>query len=339
MQIETITTEAAWAEIAEPWNNLLEQSITKVPFLRYEYLRAWWQYRGGGEWPDAQLFIIVGREEGEIKGIAPCFLVSKEPGHQALMLLGSIEISDFLDLIAAPEDLDDFLDAMFGYLASPQAPDWRCLDWYNLLKESASLPALEAVAEKHGFSYRQDVYLPSPIIELPSDFDQYVAGLDKKYRHEFRRKMRNAAGFFLPVEWYVVEDGDLLEQEFNQFGSLMRQEREKDVFLTDEMVKQMAVIAKAFFEMGILRLSFLKVGNEYAAGYFNLDYDDKIWVYNSGMNKKFSELSPGIVLTGFLMMDAIEQDKTAFDMMRGAEDYKYHLGGTDRHVMRVTVDR
>ena len=36
------------------WNDLLSGSITDVPFLRYEYLSAWWNTRGGGEWPSAE---------------------------------------------------------------------------------------------------------------------------------------------------------------------------------------------------------------------------------------------------------------------------------------------
>jgi len=37
--------------LADEWNTLLSESITHIPFLRYEYLSAWWETRGGGEWP------------------------------------------------------------------------------------------------------------------------------------------------------------------------------------------------------------------------------------------------------------------------------------------------
>ena len=40
------------------WNALLSESITDVPFLRYEYLSAWWSTRGGGEWPGAELALV-----------------------------------------------------------------------------------------------------------------------------------------------------------------------------------------------------------------------------------------------------------------------------------------
>jgi CelD/BcsL family acetyltransferase involved in cellulose biosynthesis len=101
----------------------------------------------------------------------------------------------------------------------------------------------------------------------------------------------------------------------------------------------MKAIAHVWFQAGMLQLAFLKVGNDYAAAYFNIDYNNRIWVYNSGMAGKFGQLSPGIVLAGYLLMDAIEKGREEFDMMRGDEDYKYHLGGQDRCVMRVVMER
>jgi hypothetical protein len=46
------------------WNALIERSITNVPFIRHEYLRTWWQTRGGGEWPQAELALVTAQREG-----------------------------------------------------------------------------------------------------------------------------------------------------------------------------------------------------------------------------------------------------------------------------------
>ncbi len=340
MQIETIQTEEAWAALAVEWNELLTNSATNVPFLRHEYLTGWWAHRGGGEWPQAELYIVVGRDaDGALLGVAPLFFSPNRDGVPALLLLGSIEISDFLDVIVAPENLTAFVAALLAHLTGPDAPAWQRLDFYNLLEESPTLPVLQAAAAELGLTYEQVRDQPAPMITLPGDIDDYLASLDKKYRHEIRRKMRNAASFFLPVTWYVVEDGDTLEDEIEGFFAMMREEEEKAAFLTEEMVAQMKTVARSMFDSGLLHLTFLKVGHDKAACYFNFQYDNKIWVYNSGLARKFDKLSPGIVLTGFLLMDAIENGIEVFDLMRGDEEYKYHLGGQDRFVMRVTIDR
>ena len=255
------------------------------------------------------------------------------------MLIGSIEISDFLDILVREAGLEPFLDALLAHLTGPDAPQWEVLEWANLLETTPTLPALQTAVAKYGLTFHQERIQPAPLITLPSDFDAYLESLDNRYRRELIRKMRNALGYFIPVEWYDVEDENSLESEVDDFIAMMREEEDKDFFLTDEMVAQIHAIAQATFEAGYLKLTFLKVGREKAAGYFNFDYDDRIWVYNSCIVRKFDRLSPGIVLMGFIIQDAIEKDRLEFDLMRGDEEYKYHLGGQNRYVVRATVRR
>ena len=99
------------------WNNLLSESISNVPFLRHEYLSAWWSTRGGGEWPLAELALVSACENDRLVGLAPLFL-TEHKGKQVLMLLGSIEISDYLDLIVRADDLPRFLSGLLDFLAS-----------------------------------------------------------------------------------------------------------------------------------------------------------------------------------------------------------------------------
>ena len=54
-------------EFKGAWNQLLEENIYQVPFLAFEYLQAWWETRGGGEWPqDSEPVIITATEERPI---------------------------------------------------------------------------------------------------------------------------------------------------------------------------------------------------------------------------------------------------------------------------------
>ncbi len=119
---------------------LLAESITHVPFLRYEYLSAWWTTRGGGEWPESELAVVTARQAGRLAGIAPLFFSRNRDGDPALLLLGSIEISDYLDIIARPADLPDFLAGLLDFIAQPGPLDWHLLDWHNLPEDLAHAP-------------------------------------------------------------------------------------------------------------------------------------------------------------------------------------------------------
>ncbi len=321
------------------WNALLSESMTDVPFLRYEYLAAWWQTLGGGEWKNASLSLVTAHEADRLIGIAPLFRTTNHDGLPALMLLGSIEISDYLDVIVRKEDLSRFLGGVLDELASQPPDAWSMLDWYNLPDTSPTLAALKEESVKRGWTCTEEIYKPTPSIPLPGDWETYLAGIDKKQRHEIRRKMRRAEESDQQVRWYIVDDESQLDSEVDAFLALMANDPEKAAFLTEPMRAQMRATAHNAFREGYLQLAFLDVFGQKAAGYFNLDYGNKIWVYNSGLDRKFMELSPGWVLLGYLLQWANEHKRLEFDFMRGDEDYKYKFGGQNRHVMRVKVTR
>lgn len=341
MHLEIINNLAGFTALENDWNDLLSCcSASHVPFLRHEYLKTWWKTLGGGEWSNGELFIVTGRRADKtLAGIAPLFLTKTAQGASSLMLLGSVEISDYLDLIVSETDLPEFIEALLDLLASEFSPAWQILDLYNLPELSPTLPALKLAAEKHGWNYSQEVLQPCPVITLPGDWEAYLASIDKKQRHEIRRKMRRAEESELPVRWYIVEDASKLEQETDDFLELMAQDTEKAGFLTLKMRAQMQDAVQAAFKAGWLQLAFLEVDGKKAAGYLNFDYAGHIWVYNSGLRFDYRELSPGWVLLGHLLKWANDNQRNSFDFMRGDEEYKYRFGAVNRFVMRASVQR
>jgi len=337
--------------LASEWNALLDESVTHVPFLRHEYLRTWWETRGGGEWPDSELAVVVAHQDGRLAGVAPLFAAKNREGDPALLLLGSIEISDYLDLIVRPTDLSAFISGLLDFLGHsgpaglsvpvPEAESkpWQILDWQNLPEGSPTLPVLKAEAEKRGWTFVQEQTYHTPSIPLTGDFETYLSGIDKKQRHEIRRKMRRVEESASDVRWYSVSDGATLDAEVDAFLVMMADEPEKAKFLTEAMRRQMQLACRAAFENGWLQLAFLEVDGQKAAGYLNFDYLNRIWVYNSGIDRRFLELSPGWVLLGHLLQWANENKRAEFDFMRGDEEYKYRFGAVDNFVVRAKVTR
>lgn len=340
MQYTAIRTSSEFEALSVEWNALLQHSASHVPFLRHEYLFTWWNTLGGGEWPAGELFIVTARNAaGTLEGIAPLFFAPNREGQPALMFLGSIEISDYLDVICPPDRLAEFLKGLLDFITGPQAPAWQMLDLYNLPESSPTLPALEQAIHPEQMDCRRELLQHCPAIPLPGDFETYLDGLDKKQRHEIRRKMRRAESNEPPVEWHAVADEQALEAGMEEFFRLMSTDPEKEAFLTTAMRKQMTLSAKAAFQNGWLQLVFATVGPQKAAAYLNFDFENRIYVYNSGFDPHFRDLSLGWVLLGSLIRWAIENGREQFDFMRGDEEYKYRFGGQDHRVVRLVIRR
>jgi len=327
-------------EIATAWNHLVAESASHVPFLRYEYISTWWESLGGGEWETGELYVVTAKSDDEkLMGIAPLFLTQNLERKNALMFLGSIQISDFLDLIVRPEDLNQFTDILLEHLTGPEAPTWEVLDLYNILDDSATPAALETSAARLGLTYKRETIQVSPVVALPDDWDEYLLNIKKKQRHEIRRKIRRAESAPVDVRWYIVEDEATLDDEIEAFLQLMTYDHHKETFLTDVMRSQMHAAVHTAFQAGWLQLTFLEIGGEKAAAYLNFDFNNRIWMYNSGINFDFNYYSPGWVLLAYVIQWGIENGREALDFMRGDEDYKYRFGGIDRFVQRVQIGR
>jgi CelD/BcsL family acetyltransferase involved in cellulose biosynthesis len=320
-------------DLAEEWNDLLHRSAADTVFLTREFQRVWWRYLGAGD-----LRIVTVRDDGELIGIAPLFSVTDSAGRRTLAIVGGVEVADYLDLIVARGCEEQVYAALLDYLAGPEASDWDVLDLYNVHQDSPTLALLPALAEVRGWSAsvaQEDV---CPIVQLPGSWEDYLKMLNKKHRHELRRKMRRAEAHDR-LRWYIVGPEQDLNAEVEAFLDLMAASApDKANFLTPQMRSFFRELAHVVYDAGWLQLSFLEVEGQRAAAYLNFIYDNRVLVYNSGLDwQSFPHLSTGIVLAGYTIRHAIEHGRDAFDFMQGDERYKYHLGGQDVEVRRLTI--
>jgi CelD/BcsL family acetyltransferase involved in cellulose biosynthesis len=324
-----------WDALRDVWNNLAADGVISSPFIRHELLRAWWVGLGGGEWSEAGLSIYTGWQGSELIGAAPFFSQRQVGGKRRLLLIGSFEIMDYLDLIVSPRNHRAFLSGLLDHLAAGE--DIAGVWLYNLLDASPTYINGPAIAAEQGWQSEQELLQPAPRIELPGNFEEYLAGIDKKQRHEIRRKMRRLEHSGHMHRWFIVEHAEALEEEISAFLHMMALDENKKAFLTPAMSQQMRSLMKAAFHSGLLHLSFLEIDGIRSAAYLSFRYDNQLFVYNSGVNPQQFEFSPGWVLLGDLLEWANEQGLRYFDFMRGSEDYKYKFGAVSRTVNLVKL--
>ena len=335
MKLDLITTVEGFDALQPEWNDLLPTSSTNQIFLTFQWQRTWWNAYQPGE-----LFIVAGRSEsGALVGLAPWFI---EADTRIIRCIGCVDVTDYLDVLAPAAEREPFIAAVADLLVEHTA-DFSTLDLCNIPHDSATLEILPRFLTDRGFSLQIKQQEVCPTIELPADFEGYLAQLDKKQRHECRRKLRRIEENQVDkIEWYIVTREHDLDAEIEKFLHLMRASHpEKAVFLTNEqhltffrtMVHQVA-------RCGWLQLSFLTVNGMPVSTYMNFDFNNRILVYNSGLLPEgYSQFSPGIVLLLYNIQHAINLRRPVFDFLRGNEEYKYRMGGKDRPVMNIEATR
>lgn len=318
-------------ERLEPeWNELLERSTANRVFSTWEWQSLWWAAYCPGK-----LWVIECRsDDGQLLGLAPWFIEDHASYGRVVRSIGCVEVTDYLDLIVDRRYVADVLECIAAYVSEHRG-QFDVIDLCNLPETSPGYTDFPAVLSKYGFEVKVTVQEVCPVIHLPDSWDAYLEMLDKKQRHEVRRKLRRVEGAPEVIDWYIVDATRDLHEEMERFLRLMAASHtQKAVFLGDaQNIAFFKSIVPVAFRNGWLQLSFLTIGGEAAAAYLNFDYGGKILVYNSGLlPDQYGHLSPGIVLLAYNIRYAIEAGRDLFDFLRGNEIYKYRMGGRDTQV-------
>lgn len=320
-----ITPITSFGEAAAQWTELLAQCPANTLFLLPQWQEVWWEAFGGGR--EMAGFVLNADD-----GIAAIASLSRVGGDYALM--GNPETFDYNDFIIRPGWEGDFFAILLERL---ERENGQTLELPSLREASPTLEYLPDLARRRGYAVTITEEDVTPGLELPATWEEYLAGLSKKNRHELRRKLRRLEG---TANWrrYCVKEAAAVAGRLTDFLSLMRQsDPEKAAYMTAEREAFFRRIAARTAELDLLRLYFLEMEGQDVAASLCFDYNGVRYLYNSGYNPEFSYYSVGLLLNALCLREAIEEGQTYFDFLRGPESYKYHLGGQDRRIYRMVV--
>lgn len=337
MKLTVYTQTDLFTQLKAEWNALLVRSTANRLFSTWEWQSTWWEtYQPG------QLLVITCHDDDDkLVGIAPWFIAENANQERVLATIGCKEVTDYLDLIIDRDCSSEVMNAFAQYLQDHQ-DDFTRIALCNIPQDAISYQEFPAILEAHGFNVQLEEEDVCPIIQLPDTWEGYLNLLDKKQRHELRRKLRRIAGQADEVTWYTVGPEHDITQEMENFLALMEaSDPDKAVFLSDEnnrrFFKRISAVMQA---SGWLQLNFLRINGTLAAAYFNFIYNGHVLVYNSGLlPDEFGHLSPGIVLLANTIQQAIENNFAVFDFLQGNEEYKYRMGGQDIHVYNLNATK
>jgi CelD/BcsL family acetyltransferase involved in cellulose biosynthesis len=188
---------------------------------------------------------------------------------------------------------------------------------------------LMPLAQERGYEvkyYRTDV---SSDINLPKTWEEYLASLDGKQRHEIRRKMRNLQKIG-DTNFRCISDKAEIPAALDSFLKLFPESRgDKARFMTGDMQAYFRSLTLALADLGVVCFGVLEHSSQPLAMIMYFDYNDSIYLYNSAYDPNYKSMSVGIISKAYCIKESIENGKQKFDFLKGAEQYKYYLGGRE----------
>lgn len=318
----------SFQSIEAEWERLLPNSVSNNVFLTPYWQKTWWESMKP---PGQELRIIKLMEGDTTMGIAPLVF------HQgAITFLGGTDLWDIHDFIVLKGREEGFFQALMDYL---EGEEWTEVKMESLLEGSPTLRHLPTLAQDRGFRVEQREEDNLMGVALPGNWEEYLTGLRKKDRHELRRKLRNLE---TDVDFHIQQLNDVhsVSEAIDEFLDLMGQSREeKSQFLTAKRGAFFRDMSLELAQRGVLQLFFLEVDGVRTAGTVCFDYNNVRSLYNSGYNTEYAALGTGFLLKALCLKKAVCEGKVYFDLLRGTEPYKHHLGAKEQKLHCLSILR
>jgi CelD/BcsL family acetyltransferase involved in cellulose biosynthesis len=309
------------------WERLRAAARLRAPFTSWAWQTEWLRTFAA----DRRLEVrAVEDADGSLVGVLPLF----EAGPGLMRLVGGADVSDYLDLLVVAGREEEAWSA----LLQSRAADRTVWQLHAVPAASPTVTAMPGIAATCGLTAFATVEERCPVLDLPESWDDYLAALPSKHRHELQRKIRRLRREAPDARVSVVRRRAELETRFGDFFDLHRRSRVgKERFMDVRMEKFFRHAVGELAEAGGAGLWFLDLPSGPAAGFVVVEWEGIVGLYNSGFHPDRATLAPGLVLLAHLVEDAILRGKRRFDFLRGEERYKYEFGPTPEDVYGVRI--
>jgi CelD/BcsL family acetyltransferase involved in cellulose biosynthesis len=326
LRCHVLEGHAALAQLHDSWQRLCEQCPWATPFQHPEWLRAWARHH-----QPAQPWTIAVYDGERLVGLAPLFRYQRG-GQRVLAFLGA-GASDYCDVLALPSHEHAVVRAMLSALARRRS-SWDVCELDELRPSSSPLTR---VALPHGWSAQITTQSTCPSLSLPSRVDELARRVPTRHWRRFEQYRRHAtrAGT-LVLERATANTCEPLLDSLFALHDARWQARGKPGCFADPRVRAChREAARSFARRDALALHVLRLDERVLACLYGFEHDRTLYFYLGGFDPTAAPLSPGVLVLGLVLEEAIRRGLTRFDFLRGGEAYKYWWGAEDRHTVRL----
>jgi CelD/BcsL family acetyltransferase involved in cellulose biosynthesis len=324
---DLITTTDALAALEGEWGELWSRCPAATPFQTPEWLLTWWRHFGAQ--PGWRLATVALREvgTGRLVGLAPLFVHPGPDGTSRQLSPIGVGITDYLDALLEPAWADLAAERLLEKIAAGAA-GWDVCDFEQLPPESPLLAArVPADCSREILDGK-----PCPVLPLPESVEAFEAGLAGWLRRNLRRGRRRLAeaGDFRCERASAQTLDEHLDALFRLHSERFRGAEYCGAFSGPEIRAYHREVTQGLLARGLLRMYGMRVEEHLAGVWYGFAAQRRVYAFQSGFDEALARSSPGTLIVGHAIEEAIREGDRDFDFLRGAEAYTYDWGAADR---------
>jgi CelD/BcsL family acetyltransferase involved in cellulose biosynthesis len=305
--MQLVTSIESLEALVPEWDALWRRAPGATPFQSPHLLPWWTHFANGGE-----LAVVMSND-----ALAPLYVL-RDDDESLGMFLGT-GISDYLDFIGA--DVEPLL---------ARALEVDCAFW-DLQQVRPSSPLLDAKLPD-GWSDNTEEMDPCPVLSIENAGEELSNLLStharKKLRY-YRRCIAREAN--VTYESATRETLDELLTALYALHAARWEKRGLQGVLADDVVQSFhRDVAPRMLDAGALRMHAIRMNERIVAVFYGFAHQGTVYYYLSGFDPELERLSIGSIIVAHAVEEAVRDGATTFDFLRGAEEYKYAWGASDR---------
>lgn len=309
--------------LRDEWLDLWRRSPGATPFQSPMWLLPWWRAFGSDE-----MSTIVARDAGgALTALLPLYIV--RDGDESLGMFLGTGTSDYLDSVGNGD-------------AAPLLAEIATLDcqMWDLQQLRPSSPLLTAPLPD-GLQDQIIDHDRCPILPIEGAGDELQNLISTHFRKKLRY-YRRALARLGPVttESATPATLDELLDALYALHAARWMRRGLPGVLDDDVVQRFhREAARGLLDAGALRLHAIRLGERIVAVFYGFAHAGTVYYYLSGYDPELERLSIGTLIVAHAIEEAVREGATTFDFLRGAEEYKYAWGASDRVSVRRQIFR
>jgi CelD/BcsL family acetyltransferase involved in cellulose biosynthesis len=311
---KVISSESAFAELRDPWDDLVRAMPRPSPFLLHGWLLEWLRHYGGG----SELAVQAAFSDGRLVGAFPLFRKFWRR-LRVTRFLGGAHPS-LADLLLAPGE-----DGTVGAALLERASSEH--DFAELFGLAGQSRAASIAGPAQLQLFERAV---APVLELTNDWDAIYAAKVSSARRKDERRRRRRLEERGTVELSLARSPEEVEAALAdafRLHELRWRGRREDTsgFATPGGISFHRDALGALAAQDVIRLFTIRLGGRAIAFELTFELAGRLYLYRTAFDPAFARYGPGLLVLLDVIAYASRERMSRVEFLGGGETYKLAL--------------